>query len=128
MNIVTLDFSKITKIREMHQLLKDSFDFPDFYGRNWDAFWDMVNDYIETPVIVKIVGLNKLPYELKEDSEIMLKVFSDLKKSVQMSILVLKIVEPNNLIYKIQFKKYGFYLKTYNNINIIMIYFKTFYL
>ena len=96
MNIVTLDFSKITKIREMHQLLKDSFDFPDFYGRNWDAFWDMVNDYIETPVIVKIVGLNKLPYELKEDSEIMLKVFSDLKKSVQMSILVLKIVEPNN--------------------------------
>ena len=80
MNIITLDFSKIKTDDEMHQLLKDTFNFPDFYGRNWDAFWDMINDYINTPVIVKIVGLNKLPYELKEESEIMLKVFSDLKK------------------------------------------------
>ena len=37
---------------DMHQRFKKDLEFPDFYGENWDAFWDSLMwdtevDYIE---------------------------------------------------------------------------------
>jgi RNAse (barnase) inhibitor barstar len=89
MNMIILDFSKIKTDDEMHQLLKDTFHFPEFYGRNWDAFWDMLYDYIDRSCIVKIMGLKQMPDELKEDSEIMLRIFNRiLKKFSSVSVIV----------------------------------------
>jgi len=28
----------------LHALLADRLSFPDYYGRNWDAFWDVIGD------------------------------------------------------------------------------------
>ncbi|MFE9574497.1 barstar family protein [Streptomyces sp. NPDC006692] len=33
----------------MTQALEREFDFPYFYGRNWDAFWDAVTGLVEIP-------------------------------------------------------------------------------
>jgi Barstar, RNAse (barnase) inhibitor len=59
----------------MHQLLKGTFNFPEYHGRNWDAFWDILYDYIDRNIIIEIVGLDSLPYELKQDSKTVLKIF-----------------------------------------------------
>lgn len=41
-----LDFSKVDYINEVHQIIKDELDFPDYYGMNWDAFWDCLTDML----------------------------------------------------------------------------------
>jgi len=33
---------------DIHQRFKEALEFPDFYGANWDAFWDCI--MCETPV------------------------------------------------------------------------------
>ncbi|WP_442872765.1 barstar family protein [Chitinophaga sp. 212800010-3] len=35
-----LDFSNINELAQMHQLLKEKFGFPDFYGKNVNALID----------------------------------------------------------------------------------------
>jgi len=42
----TLDFSQINRINDIHQIIKDELDFPDYYGMNWDASWDCLTDMI----------------------------------------------------------------------------------
>lgn len=47
----TLNFSKIEHWSEFHQIIKDELDFPEYYGKNWDAFgtvsrrWLMMRNY-----------------------------------------------------------------------------------
>ena len=36
----TIDFTNVTNYLEMHLVIKEALDFPNYYGCNWDAFWD----------------------------------------------------------------------------------------
>ena len=40
--IITLDLTNCKYLGELHQRIKKAFDFPDYYGENWSAFWDML--------------------------------------------------------------------------------------
>lgn len=42
METVILDLSDCKYVGEVHQKIKDAFIFPDYYGENWDAFYDMM--------------------------------------------------------------------------------------
>lgn len=35
-----LDFSEMNHINDIHRIIKDAFDFPGYYGMNWDACWN----------------------------------------------------------------------------------------
>ena len=35
-------------------------NFPEFYGMNWDAFWDTITGLVELPERVTIKGWNNL--------------------------------------------------------------------
>ncbi|MER8039802.1 barstar family protein [Streptomyces hydrogenans] len=37
--MVTIDEASVASEGELHRLLQREFDFPDFYGQNWAAFW-----------------------------------------------------------------------------------------
>jgi len=39
-----LDFSQIHTKSELMKMLGDFFRFPDYWGRNWDAFSDCIQD------------------------------------------------------------------------------------
>ncbi|MEU5438750.1 barstar family protein [Streptomyces sp. NPDC020719] len=54
--MLTIDVSFVTSEDELHGLLKREFDFPYFYGRNWDAFWDAVTGLVRIPDQVRFVG------------------------------------------------------------------------
>jgi hypothetical protein len=43
---VTLDVSTIQDSMELHSLLKKELELPDFYGMNWDAFWDAITGLV----------------------------------------------------------------------------------
>ena len=68
---IVLDFTGCKSITEVHWRIRDTFHFPDFYGENLDALWDMGCDYIgswkpETTTAVIIRGAYQLPKDIRE--------------------------------------------------------------
>ncbi len=57
-DLYTIDFRKIKYYLEMHRIIKESLDFPDYYGENWDAFWDCLTDMIGDKIHIEILGLD----------------------------------------------------------------------
>lgn len=77
--IYTLDFSKINYIYDIHQIIKEGLDFPDYYGRNWDACWDCLTDMMGEPLHIELVGFEKVQSKFPRDAKIMLDTLKDLK-------------------------------------------------
>jgi RNAse (barnase) inhibitor barstar len=44
MRELLLDLSGVTNASQLHELLASALRFPDYYGRNWDAFDECVAD------------------------------------------------------------------------------------
>jgi RNAse (barnase) inhibitor barstar len=74
--IVSLDVGKIQTTRELHSLLKKELEFPDFYGMNWDAFWDAITGLVELPETISFEGWDILKTVLPEDSQILFGLLS----------------------------------------------------
>ena len=53
--IITLDLTNCKYLGEIHQRIKKAFDFPDFYGENWSAFWDWLKTECDADG-VEIIG------------------------------------------------------------------------
>ena len=58
--VVTLDLSGCQSLGEIHQRIKKAFAFPDFYGENWSAFWDLLWSECDADRIV-VLGLGCFP-------------------------------------------------------------------
>lgn len=54
----TIDFRDVQYYLEMHFVIKQALDFPDYYGCNWDAFWDCITDMYGEPMHIEIIGLD----------------------------------------------------------------------
>ena len=76
----TIDFTDVKNFLEMHFVIKEALDFPDYYGCNWDAFWDCITDFIDSRGLdLEIIGLDKIYSEFKEDIDIFIKILKRLK-------------------------------------------------
>ena len=51
-------------ICELHQRIQEALDFPDFYGKNLDAFWDCINRECDVD-FVTILGVEKIADDIK---------------------------------------------------------------
>lgn len=68
---MTIDLGQIDSVQELHLKLKTELGFPDFYGMNWDAFWDAITGLSELPEEVIILNFEKLEEVLPTDAEIL---------------------------------------------------------
>lgn len=64
---------------EIHERIREAFNFPEWYGRNWDAFWDLLWSECDADK-VEILGESTLPEKFKYDIDIMHRVLEDNKK------------------------------------------------
>lgn len=69
-NIITLDLTECKYLGELHKRIKTAFDFPEYYGENWNAFWDLLWSECSADK-VEIIGEKTLPKELSGELEIM---------------------------------------------------------
>ena len=76
---VTLDLTGYKYLGEIHQRIKKAFDFPDFYGENWDAFWDLLWSECDADKVVIIRG-NRVSKELMPSIEIINEILQELKE------------------------------------------------
>lgn len=78
MEIVTLDLTDCKDMGALHQRIKEAFHFPDYYGENWDAFYDlMCTDSKAEKVIIR--GLTDAPKTIQQAIEEMVDTLQDVQ-------------------------------------------------
>ena len=76
--LVVLDLTSISTVRELHLLMARTLHFPDWYGPNWDAFWDVIVALVEMPEKLQLLGWNDFETRFPRDAWIMKKCLTEL--------------------------------------------------
>ena len=76
---VTLDLTGCKYLGEMHQRIKKAFDFPDFYGENWDAFWDLLRNECDMDKVI-VLGEEAVSEDLKPSVKMINEILQELKE------------------------------------------------
>lgn len=66
--IETLDLTNCKDWYDFHERIRIAFDFPECYGKNWDAFIDFMKSECDADIII-IVGCNTISKKLISDVE-----------------------------------------------------------
>ena len=76
MKTVILDLTGCKSLWDIHERIREAFGFPDWYGKNWDAFYDLLSrDCDAEHVIVR--GEHTLPSEYSDQIKTMHSVFEN---------------------------------------------------
>ena len=75
----TVDFTDVKYYLEMHAVIRDSLNFPAYYGDNWDAFWDCITDMGGTRIRIRILGLENIKKRFDDEAEIFLDLLREFK-------------------------------------------------
>lgn len=89
-----VDFTNVKNYFDMHFIIRDSLDFPDYYGCNWSAFWDCLTDMItlDGKLHIEIIGLDIIKEKFDDSADMILKIlkrfkhFGDSKYAEQIQI------------------------------------------
>ncbi|MBE6762829.1 MAG: hypothetical protein E7553_00535 [Ruminococcaceae bacterium] len=79
MKRAVLDFSGCQYLNELHERIQAALEFPDYYGKNLDAFWDCINRDCDID-FVTIKGCADIAGELKSTVEKILTLFEKNKQ------------------------------------------------
>jgi RNAse (barnase) inhibitor barstar len=77
-----IDVSSVSTARALHTLLAHQLRFPDYYGHNWDAFWDCINDLVENQGAntLEISGLDALTRVLPREAKLFRECLVDIQR------------------------------------------------
>lgn len=81
-NPIVLDLTGCTGRGEVHQRIRRAFGFPDYYGENWDAMWDCLDELfgVNESRAIHIKGFHTLPDAVQEYCQPMRAIFDELQK------------------------------------------------
>lgn len=77
--LYTIDFTNVQHYLEMHFVIRNALDWPDYYGCNWDAFWDCLTNMVGRPVHIEIIGLDVIERKFDDAARIMLETLKEFK-------------------------------------------------
>jgi len=86
---VIIDGKDMTSEQQMHQLLSQELDFPEWYGGNLDALYDCLTDLTDD-VEITVVKSDELIAKLGERALLMLTVLRDAaaeNKNIKISVI-----------------------------------------
>jgi len=73
---IILDGSKMKNEKVTHKMLKEIFEFPDYYGKNLDALWDCLTDwYLDEKAEIIWINFAKSKILLGDYAEKILQTF-----------------------------------------------------
>lgn len=75
----TIDFTNVRSSLEMHFIIRKALNFPDFYGCNWDAFWDCLTNMLGKPIYIEIIGFDTVEQKFGDDAREMIETLKDFK-------------------------------------------------
>jgi RNAse (barnase) inhibitor barstar len=74
-----IDFTNVKYYLEMHYVIKEALDFPDYYGCNWSAFWDCLTDMVGRPIYIEIIGIENIEKRFHNAAFKMVEVLREFK-------------------------------------------------
>ena len=75
----TIDFTNVKSYLEMHFVIQKALDWPDYYGCNWDAFWDCITDRYGIPMHIEIIGIEVIERKFGDAAEKMIGILKKAK-------------------------------------------------
>ncbi len=75
----TIDFRNVKYYLEMHLVIRESLEFPDYYGCNWDAFWDCLKDMDREPLRITILGLDIVEKKFGGTAKMIIETLKEFK-------------------------------------------------
>ena len=99
MNKYTINFTDCKYIYDIHQAIKTGLDFPDYYGENWDAFWDCITDFPRKKFCIEIVGLDKAQNKFAYDKNKFINILNEYKNEKNPALIL--ILNYNDETYEI---------------------------
>lgn len=73
----TIDLSSAASATELHETLAAALGFPDYYGGNWDAFWDCITEERRLPDVLILEGLDALEERLPREARLLLETLAN---------------------------------------------------
>ncbi len=74
MKQAVLDLTGCDDLNDLHKRIKTSLDFPEYYGENLDAFWDLINCDCEVE-FVTVIGSESVSEDLKPIIQTIIAMF-----------------------------------------------------
>ena len=90
---VSIDLADCRYFDDFHRTLKNAFLFPDYYGQNWSAFWDCLEDFCishDHDIEIRISGFHKMPQDLQKYAQKMFVILDrahDLYPNIRHTLL-----------------------------------------
>ena len=76
MKIIELDLTGCKYLAQIHERIRVAFDFPEWCGKNWSAFWDLLWSECDADKVI-IKGELTLPKEFDESLSVMHDILDD---------------------------------------------------
>jgi len=76
---IKIALNDVKTIQELHDLLAIAFDFPDYYGKNWDAFWDCITDLTGMVTEIVIQGWSEFCLNMTDSARSLLRCLNEWK-------------------------------------------------
>lgn len=73
MKIIVLDLTGCKTLGELHEKIRVQFDFPEWYGKNWDAFHDLLRTECDADKVV-VKGINTISSKFAEDINLLSEI------------------------------------------------------
>jgi len=79
--LVSIDVSRIGVSKDIHIMLSRELDFPDFYGSNWNAFWDAITGLVKMPRKLRLSGWRVFRERFPEEAVRLRGLLEEYKRS-----------------------------------------------
>jgi RNAse (barnase) inhibitor barstar len=86
-----LNVGAVTSAAALHELVASIFSFPNYYGRNWDAFDECIAE-IPMPAIIDVAGLFTLRSRFPRDASLLMECLTHAQSHALPGNLVVNIV------------------------------------
>ena len=74
-----VDFSKVERYFDIHEVLKRDLELPDYYGGNTDALWDCLTDMLGDPSYIEIIGFEVVQKRYESEWDSIIRIFKKAK-------------------------------------------------
>ena len=78
-----INLGNLNDKKEIHKIFKEKFNFPDYYGENFDAFWDLISEnknILPNKIIFK--NFNDYSNKFESYSKILKEILNYYKKQI----------------------------------------------
>ncbi len=81
-----LDVGSLTSSKDLHTAIAAAFDFPSYYGKNWDAFDECLSD--SSLRKIEITGISALIDALPRDASLLHLCLKDYGEKTRSTIII----------------------------------------